>query len=69
MAHGYSVLFGDNACVIENKNSGTKVRVNMTTNRMFPFDVANLDSFALAARTTNCPKLWHLVIYTSILDA
>jgi len=25
MAHGYSVLFDDNACAITKKNSGTKV--------------------------------------------
>ena len=60
MASGYSVVFDDNACVIRNKKSGQKFHISMTSNKLFPLDVSNMENFALAARANDDSKLWHL---------
>lgn len=60
IAGGYSVLFDDNTCVIKNKKSGQKVQISMTSNKMFPLDVSNMENFALAASAKDDSKLWHL---------
>ncbi|KAK9157521.1 hypothetical protein Scep_004095 [Stephania cephalantha] len=60
MASGYSIVFDDKACVITNKKSGKEVRIGMASNKMFPLDVSNIQSFALAAKVDDDSKLWHL---------
>ena len=46
MTRGHSILFDDNTCVIAHK-----VQIAMTSNKMFPLDISNMEDFALAAST------------------
>ncbi|XP_049358800.1 uncharacterized protein LOC125823464 [Solanum verrucosum] len=58
---GYSILFDDNSCSIQNKNSGHKiVDIQMTQNRMFPLEVSDVKSFALITKGNTEGNLWHL---------
>jgi len=42
MENGYSVVFDDNSCTIHDNKTGQKIfGVQMTKNRILPFDVAN----------------------------
>ena len=54
------VWFDDDACVTTNNKSGKKVYIIMTPNKMFPLEVSNIESFALAASAKDESKLWHL---------
>lgn len=60
MAGGHSILFEDNKCVITNKMSSKKVEIGMTSNKMFPLDVSNVENFVLAASAKDDSTLWHL---------
>ena len=57
---GHSILFDDNTCVITHKKSGHKVQIDMTSNKMFPLDISNMENFALTASTKDDSTLWHL---------
>jgi len=60
MTRGHSVLFDDNTCVITDKKSGHKVEIAMTSNKMFPLDVSNMENFALTSSMKDDSTLWHL---------
>ena len=51
MTKGYFVLFDDNTCVVTHKKSGHKVQIVITSNKMFPRDVSNMEDFALTVST------------------
>ncbi|KAH0657759.1 hypothetical protein KY289_026507 [Solanum tuberosum] len=57
MSDGHSLWFDDDVCVITNKKSGKKVRITMTPNKMFPLDIFDMESFALAASAKDESKL------------
>ena len=58
---GFSILFDGNACVIVDKKSRqTIANVLVTQNNMFPFDISNAGSNALAVKGRNEPNLCHL---------
>ena len=58
MTRGHSVLFDDN--IITHKKSDHKVQIAMTSNKMFPLDVSNMEDFALTPSTKDDSTLWHL---------
>ncbi|KAK2976681.1 hypothetical protein RJ640_004282 [Escallonia rubra] len=61
MACGYSILFDDGACVIEDKKSGQIiVSVRMAESMIFPLEVSNIDKKVLDASERNATNLWHL---------
>ncbi|GMJ07548.1 hypothetical protein HRI_004424000 [Hibiscus trionum] len=57
MVGGHSLVFDDNKCVITNKKSGHQVHIGMTSNKVFPLDVSNMENFALAANAKDDSKL------------
>ncbi|GKD13030.1 retrovirus-related pol polyprotein from transposon TNT 1-94, partial [Tanacetum coccineum] len=60
MCSGHSILFDDDSCVIKDKKPGKVVaNVKMTENRMFPFDISTVESFALVAGASD-KNIWHL---------
>ena len=60
MSREHYVLFDDNTCVITHKKSGHKVQIVMTSNKMFPLDVSNMEDFALTTSIKDDSALWHL---------
>ena len=47
MIRGHSVLFDDNTCVMTHKKLGHKVQIAMTSNKMFPLDISNVEDLLL----------------------
>ena len=60
MSNGHSLLLDDDACVITNKNSGKKVCITMMSNKMFPLDVSNMESFTLVESANDESELRRL---------
>ncbi|KAK6802996.1 hypothetical protein RDI58_000780 [Solanum bulbocastanum] len=57
----YYILFDDNSCSIQDKNSGHRiVGIQMTQNRMFPLEVSDAKSFELITKGNTEANLWHL---------
>ena len=42
------------------KSGQTMVNIHMTKNKMFPFEVSNVENFALVVSAKNDSKSWHL---------
>lgn len=53
-------MFDDGCCYISDKKYGQKLfSIPMAPNKMFPFDVLNMENCSLVAKVS-CDKLWHL---------
>lgn len=63
MGSGYSVLFDNKCCVIQDKKTNqTTANVHMAQNKMFPLQASNVVNCALAVRRgDNEENLWHLL--------
>ncbi|XP_039144872.1 uncharacterized protein LOC120282179 [Dioscorea cayenensis subsp. rotundata] len=58
---GYSALFSNQACYIKDAKTGQLViKVQMTTNKMFPLDIAQMENYGLVSKELNTSILWHL---------
>lgn len=48
LSNGYSILFDNEACIIQDKNTGMQLAsVQMNKNRMFPLEVLNMEAHSL----------------------
>jgi len=55
--NGYSVVFHDNYCIVHDKKTGQNFfGVQITKNKMFPFDVAN-ENCVFVAQTSEVVEL------------
>ncbi|KAL3513931.1 hypothetical protein ACH5RR_026648 [Cinchona calisaya] len=62
MSCGYSVLFDDSSCTIQDKELGQPiVNVKMTANKMFLLEISTIECHALVASSEKDEsELWHL---------
>ncbi|XAR59466.1 RNA-directed DNA polymerase [Bertholletia excelsa] len=61
LASGYSIMFHCDACVIRDKKSGqVVVNVSMAENKMFPFEVSNVNHHAPITSKKSEYVMWHL---------
>ena len=58
---GYNVLFTNQACYIRDaETEQLMIKVQMTANKMFPLDIAQMENYGLVSKELSTSVLWHL---------